>query len=429
MPLYVQVKNPFDYENPAHIEALREYAEANKHGPKSLGRRIDFIPKGNWEDIEASNVQNALKELGHDSFYVKEDDMKNLGIYDSKKVKSAIGNRGTYDITDPDITKADGGKIVKGIMGALSKASEIAKAKKLPIEAPSIIIPSKISNVKEAVRQGKGDFGARRVERAADEIPNLEKMYQENALKEAFIGDNARAVMTMNPKDFEKYASPIPLSMNKPQEYRGYGSQFLDDSMKDMTLSEYIDNLSGVKGGFADVPYLLINKEEQGLPLIPFISGHEGRHRSRSLANQGEQSSLVQFLPRAELREPLPRRTQEEYIEALKKELEMTDNKVVPQRYQDSDAKSSGNIFAPNRDIIRPAVDLPDIYAEGGGVKHMAKAGRVGDVVEGGLSLINKAKEIAKARKAENAVLEIAPEIEDAIKAADRAAAGRKAAT
>ena len=35
-----------------------------------------------------------------------------------------------------------------------------------------------------------------------------------------------------------------------------------------------------------------------------------------------------------------------------------------------------------------------------GGIIHMAKAGRVGDVVEGGLSLINKAKEIAKARKA-----------------------------
>ena len=31
-------------------------------------------------------------------------------------------------------------------------------------EAPAIIIPSKVSNVKEAVRQSKGDYGARRVE-------------------------------------------------------------------------------------------------------------------------------------------------------------------------------------------------------------------------------------------------------------------------
>jgi hypothetical protein len=149
MPLYVQVENPFDYENPAHIEALREYAEANKHGPKSLGRRIDFIPKGNWEDIEAGNVQDALKELGHDSFYVKEDDMKNLGIYDPKKVKSAIGNRGTYDITDPDITKAKGGVIhmakagkvgamAEGLVGGLNKLNEIAKARRAATDVAEV---------------------------------------------------------------------------------------------------------------------------------------------------------------------------------------------------------------------------------------------------------------------------------------------------
>jgi hypothetical protein len=146
--------------------------------------------------------------------------------------------------------------------------------------------------------------------------------------------------------------------MSSPQTHRGYGSQFLDDSMKDMTLSEYIDSLSNVKGGFADVPYLLINKEEQGLPLVPFITGHEGRHRNRAIANMGEQSNLVQLLPRRELREPLPRRTQEEYIEALKQELEMTNNKVRPQVYFDN---------LRQEDVKRPAVDLPDIYAEGGG--------------------------------------------------------------
>ena len=279
---------------------------------------------------------------------------------------------------------ADGGPVYMGKGGALTKlvkkmtagSDVLPAAKKEIIQAPSIIIPSKVSNVKQAIRESKGNYGAKRVERAADEIKNLEKLYTEQALREAFGGDNAKALMSMNPNDFEKYASPISPSMSNPQPYRGYGSQFLDDSMKDMTLSEYIDNLSGVKGGFADVPYLLINKQEQGLPLTPFITGHEGRHRSRSLANKGEQGSLVQLLPRAELREPLPRRTQEEYIEALKKELEMTGNKVVPQRYQDSDAKSSSNIFSTNKDIIRPAVDLPDIYAKGGSVR-MAQGGSV----------------------------------------------------
>jgi hypothetical protein len=254
----------------------------------------------------------------------------------------------------------------KRLFGDAPSASQVEKQMRLDmmptarigLEAPGIIIPSKMNNVREAVRNMKGNYGARRVERAADEIPNLERMYTHDALADAFTGDNAAAMMTMKPQDFEKYATPIPDYMNSPQAHRGYGSQFLDDSMKDMTLSEYIDSLSNVKGGFADVPYLLINKEEQGLPLVPFITGHEGRHRNRAIANMGEQSNLVQLLPRRELREPLPRRTQEEYIEALKQELEMTNNKVRPQVYFDN---------LRQEDIKRPRVDLPDIYAEGGG--------------------------------------------------------------
>jgi len=59
------------------------------------------------------------------------------------------------------------------------------------------------------------------------------------------------------------------------------------------------------------------------------------------------------------LREPFPRRSQEEYIEALRKELEMTGNKVSPERYSDLDS---------DKLIVRPDVDLPDIYAKGGSV-------------------------------------------------------------
>ena len=267
---------------------------------------------------------------------------------------------------------ADPSKIAGGLRKALEAASA---AKKVP-QAPSIIVPSKISELKKIVQEQMGGYGAKRLERAADEIPDLDKLYSSAALKSAFVGDNARALMTMNPKDFEKYAAPIPKGMSGPQAYRGYGSQFLDDSMKDMTLKEYIESLTNVPGGFADVPFLEINKKEQGLPLMPFISGHEGRHRSRALVSQGQEANLVRLLPRAELREPFPRRSQEEYIEALKKELEMTGNKVVPQKYED---------------IIRRAIELPDIYAKGGKVLHKVDGGKI----TGGL---RKALEAATAR-------------------------------
>ena len=64
---------------------------------------------GNWSEIESPAVQQAIKGMGHDSFWVREGGQKNLGIYDPKQIKSATGNVGTYDTTIPDITKAEGG--------------------------------------------------------------------------------------------------------------------------------------------------------------------------------------------------------------------------------------------------------------------------------------------------------------------------------
>jgi hypothetical protein len=64
-------------------------------------------------------------------------------------------------------------------------------------------------------------------------------------------------------------------------------------------------------------------------------------------------------LPRAELREPFPRRSQEEYLEALKKELEMTGMKVRP---EDEDVYGDGKI----QQIMRKPIQLPELYAEGG---------------------------------------------------------------
>jgi hypothetical protein len=235
------------------------------------------------------------------------------------------------------------------------------------VQAPTVVIPSRINKLKETVRQSKGDYGARRVERAADEIPNLEALYNEQALRSAFKGDNAKALMTMNPADFEQYAAPIPRSVTNPDATRHQWHEILDDG-RTLTFSEYIDHLKNLKG-FRDVPFLVINKEEQGLPLIPFLHGHEGRHRNRAMTESGEQAGLVQLFPEGELREPFSRRDQEEYLDSLKKELGLTDNLVLPEKYTESGESLWGN------QIQRPAIKLPDIYAEGGEV-HMMGGGR-----------------------------------------------------
>jgi hypothetical protein len=326
------------------------------------------------------------------------------GQHPLKVMDDVIKGKGYLYKEGGEVHKADGGKIAKGVMGALEKASkaadamlaEAAAAEKLAkqrridmmptarigLPAPGIIIPGKINNVREAVRGMKGNYGARRVERAADEIPNLERMYQEDALKDVFTGDNAKAMMTLDPARFEEFATPISSTFTRPNSVRHTSSG------EQVTFPEYIEYLKSV-GGFNDVPFFEINKQLQGTEALPFISGHEGRHRNRALSQSGEKAGLVQLLPRSELREPFPRRSQEDYIEALKKELEMTGNVVLPQT----------NLYQPNVPQRR-AIDLPDIYAKGGAVeKHfdgggMAAADFAGSMDDGGN--LDKAKIMAK---------------------------------
>jgi hypothetical protein len=231
---------------------------------------------------------------------------------------------------------------------------------RIGLEAPGILIPSKMNNVREAVRNIKGNYGARRVERAADEILNLEKMYQEDALKEAFTGDNASAMLSMNPKDFERYAIELEKRLTVGPKAAELAKQGDIDKMT-VPTDDYIKHLQRLRDGFNEVPYLNLTKDEVGIPSMPKVIGHEGRHRSRALADKGEQSSLVKINPRGDLREGLPRRTQEDYIEALREELERSGRLVLPE---------------VDGSYRRPAVDLPDVYAEGGEV-HMGGGGAI----------------------------------------------------
>jgi hypothetical protein len=296
-------------------------------------------------------------------------------VYNPNAIKSAIGNQGTYDIYNPELNKASGGAVMMskgGVLGALAKTAEkgmetaakgaksvVQVASPLPTiqpKATAVVLPSRLNILKEEVKQRHGSQGARRVERAADEVANLEKLYKMSALRSAFIGDNARAMMTMNPKNFERYAKPLDARFTDEfSTRRGTNGE-------QMSYREYMEDYLPNVGGFDDVPFLVINKEEQGLPLIPFLTGHEGRHRNRVMANQGEPAGLVQLLPRSELREPFPRRDQEDYLEALKKELNLTDNLVLPEKYTEP-----GESLWENQ-IQRPAIKLPDVYAEGGDV-------------------------------------------------------------
>jgi hypothetical protein len=129
MPVRVQVKNPFDYENPQHIENLKQLAKKRFPGNQQVIDEIEALGnfEHNWPSVEHPDVQRLIKQAGHDAFYASERGTKNLGIYDPNRIKSDIGNKGAYDVTKGDINEAKGGA-VRMQVGGLSALANAGKA-------------------------------------------------------------------------------------------------------------------------------------------------------------------------------------------------------------------------------------------------------------------------------------------------------------
>ena len=138
------------------------------------------------------------------------------------------------------------------------------------------------------LEQEYGPDWARRLERAADEIPNLEKLYTPEALQSAFTR-NDQLLMSMKPSDFGKLALPL----NKPAD------------------PAYIKELANLpsQGGFSDVPWLQI----KNLGGYPVVSGHEGRHRSLALEARDQPMALVQLAPNPDMKYAIKEAVQERF--------------------------------------------------------------------------------------------------------------------
>lgn len=102
MPVFVRAENPFDFENPDHLDKIDPIFRKNENG--SLPRNA--IENGLWSTIEKEGVQKAIREAGFDGFYVLEGGLKNLAVYDPNQIKSAVGNIGTFSLDSKDIRYA-----------------------------------------------------------------------------------------------------------------------------------------------------------------------------------------------------------------------------------------------------------------------------------------------------------------------------------
>lgn len=120
MPVHVNATNPFDYENPQHVEALFNELSKADGAPSTHS-----ISHGAWDLLELPHVQAGIKNLGHDSYFVQEGGQKNLGLYQPTQLKSAIGNEGTFNPLDPDITKKEGGEVQHFENGGIALAKKV----------------------------------------------------------------------------------------------------------------------------------------------------------------------------------------------------------------------------------------------------------------------------------------------------------------
>jgi len=112
--MVTNIKNPFDYDNPQHVDQLHE--EIKKQS-KKLDRVVpskEEIHDGHWNAIEES--ADLIKNLGFDGYYVKEEAIvenqdseflvapKNLAVFDSNNVKIiSMHTVGTFDPSRYDV--------------------------------------------------------------------------------------------------------------------------------------------------------------------------------------------------------------------------------------------------------------------------------------------------------------------------------------
>lgn len=126
MPLHVSIKNPINIRKPL----LKHEAEAlNRIGLVSA-KEGNPAPLLSMER-KFGSVSEAAQAAGFDGLlHYGPSEKKHILAFDPHQIKSATGNQGTFDPSDPDITKANGGRIHAnggGTMDLRSKAAQVVR--------------------------------------------------------------------------------------------------------------------------------------------------------------------------------------------------------------------------------------------------------------------------------------------------------------
>ena len=180
LPVHAQIRNPLIIDG-THgdpmIEALIKLGVDEDKASRMVERAYE--QKG----YIGKEVQQRAQAQGYDGLMQYRDgDLSEVVSYNPNAVKSSIGNRGTYDVTSPELNEAQGGAIH---MAKGGKAKDVVKAglKKLfgvADEAPKGVEPIVVRTPEERAVMEK--FGQKQEQEAARQ-KKVEKAAKESAGK------------------------------------------------------------------------------------------------------------------------------------------------------------------------------------------------------------------------------------------------------
>ena len=112
MPLHIKLKKPLVIN---HVDANDE-AHHVYNLAKNIGVDVNHLksmsnPESVWEVINHPYFIDAASNAGFDGISIHEGGRPTHAVFNPSNIKSATGNRGTYDTSKHDITKARGGRV------------------------------------------------------------------------------------------------------------------------------------------------------------------------------------------------------------------------------------------------------------------------------------------------------------------------------
>ena len=104
IPVYLSVNKLYrSGDTEAEATILEAVEKADDYYPYRLPTVEDWLQTGNPSAFHLPSVVDAIRGMGYDGFVEMENGVEQYGIFNAKNIKSAIGNKGTFNPDSPGI--------------------------------------------------------------------------------------------------------------------------------------------------------------------------------------------------------------------------------------------------------------------------------------------------------------------------------------